>query len=402
MNPPPPHAGASADDFALAARSTPLARVIADEIAHAGGRITFARFMALALGHPEHGYYSRRDLAWGARGDFETSPEVTPVFGYLWARQIVECWERLGAPDTFTLVEPGAGSGALLASLLGWLREHAPACFAAVHPVMLDAHVHRIEQQRETLRAHGLAAAHHTLDEWLASAPSVTGVILSNELFDALPVHLVEQRDDPHTAAPVLHEWYVTNGAGGGFAFALDGVSTPEIAEHFAMIGVQPAAECRVEVSLAAPALLQRLAATLRRGYLISIDYGYDADALYAPWRRAGTLLAFRDHSPQPDPLASPGLLDLTAHVDWTSLATAGAQAGCTSAPLTTQAEALVALGIGEALAAAHAHASENALAYAQARRAVDTLLDPAGLGRIRVLVQAKDAPLEGLRCLSR
>ena len=125
----------AADDFALAEGATPLAAVIEGEIA-AAGRITFARFMELALGHPEHGYYARPGLAWGRDGDYETSPEVHPIFGYLWARQIAECWERLGSPAAFDLVEPGAGSGAFASALLDWLRARAPECYeaAARHP----------------------------------------------------------------------------------------------------------------------------------------------------------------------------------------------------------------------------------------------------------------------------
>nr|HRC62494.1 SAM-dependent methyltransferase [Dehalococcoidia bacterium] len=114
------------DDFALANRATPLTPVIAAEIAERGP-MTFARFMSLALGHPEHGYYSRPDLAWGAAGDFETSPEVHPVFGYLWARQILECWERLGRPTEFALVEPGAGSGAFAVATLASAVWSGPA-----------------------------------------------------------------------------------------------------------------------------------------------------------------------------------------------------------------------------------------------------------------------------------
>ena len=140
-----------ADDFALAARSTPLARVVLDAIdassADGGAeerRITFADFMALALGHPQHGYYSRADLAWGAAGDYETSPEVHPIFGYLWARQVEECWRHLGAPPRFDLVEVGAGSGAFSAAILTWLRARAPECFAAARPVLLDRHPHRL------------------------------------------------------------------------------------------------------------------------------------------------------------------------------------------------------------------------------------------------------------------
>jgi SAM-dependent MidA family methyltransferase len=389
-----PGPGEGRDDFALAARATPLAPLIAAEIA-ARGPMTFARFMALALGHRDHGYYSRHDLAWGAAGDFETSPEVHPVFGYLWARQILECWERLGRPTEFTLVEPGAGSGAFAAAILTWLRERAPECAAAVRPVILDGHPVRIEQQRERLRAQGFEAEHAPVDEWLARDRRVTGVLISNELFDALPVHLVERR------AGVLYEWYVTTGANGAFTFELGPASTPDLEAYFERLGLWPGEECRAEVSLAAPGLMRALAGRLQRGYVLTIDYGYETPALYASWRRMGTLMAFRGHSPQPDPLALPGLTDLTAHVDFTSLAAAGADAGFEAAPLVSQAEALMALGIGEALEAARARAAEDFAAFVSARRAAETLLDPTGLGRIRVLAMAKGAALEGLRCLA-
>jgi len=384
---------APSDDFALAGRATPLAKLIAAEVAE-HGPMPFARFMALALGHPEHGYYARPDLRWGADGDFETSPEVHPIFGYLWARQVADCWERLDRPATFDLVEVGGGSGAFMAAMLAWLHERAPECALAVRPVVLDGHPARIAQQRRTLEAHGFPARHALLDDWLAEDAGVTGVILSNELFDALPVHLVERRDGS------LHEWRVTAGPHGGLALTLAAASTPQLAATFERLGVWPGEGCRAEVSLAAPALMQRLAQRLERGYLLTIDYGYDAATLYASWRRMGTLLAFRRHSPQPDPLALPGQTDLTAHVDFTSLAAAAEAAGCQSAPTVAQAEALVALGLGEALAAVHERAASDPYAYASARRAAETLLEPHELGRIRVLAQAKHAPLDGLRCL--
>ena len=380
------------DDFALAERSTPLAAVIADEIAAAGGRITFQRFMALALGHPRHGYYSREQPGWGAEGDYETSPEVHPIFGYLWARQIAECWERLDRPDPFQLVEVGAGSGSFAAAILGWLRERDPACAAAARMLLLDGHPNRLAEQRGTLEATGLSASHALLEEWLAQPQPVSGVVISNEFFDALPVHLVERRGE------TLHEWYVASAADGGLAFELGPASTPALAAHFARLGVRPGDGCRAEVSLAAVEVMRRLAARIERGYLITIDYGREAAELYAPWRRMGTLMAFRSHSPRPDPLASPGLLDLTAHVDFTALAAAAADFG--AAPTVSQAEALVALGIGKALDAARERAGRDVARFASDRRASETLCDAAGLGRVRVLVQAKGAPLEGLRCL--
>ncbi len=380
------------DDFALAVRSTPLAAVIAEEIAAAGGRVSFQRFMALALGHPQWGYYSRERLAWGAGGDYETSPEVHSIFGYLWARQIAECWERLGRPDPFSLVEVGAGSGAFAVAILGWLRERAPACARALRPLLLDGHRNRLEDQRRALGAMGLDASHALLEEWLARSQPVAGVVISNEFFDALPVHLVERRGE------TLHEWFVAPASGDGFAFELGPAGAPALAEYFARCGVTPGDGCRAEVSLAAPELMRRIAGRIDRGYLITIDYGSEAAELYAPWRHMGTLMAFRDHSPQPDPLASPGLLDLTAHVDFTALASAAD--GFNAAPTVSQAEALVALGIGETLDAARARAGRDFARFAADRRAAETLCDAAGLGRIRVLVQAKRAPLEGLRCL--
>lgn len=381
------------DDFALAERSTSLGPLIAAEIA-ARGSMTFARFMSLALGHPEHGYYSRERFAWGAAGDFETSPEVHPIFGYLWARQLLECWDRLGRPDPFHLVEVGAGSGAFSAAMLTWLRDRAPQCAAAIRPILLDGHPHRIADQRRALAARGIEAEHAFLDDWLAGTERVTGVVISNELFDALPVHLVERREEQ------LLEWYVTLDVSGALVLELRDASTPALDAYFEALGVWPGDGSRAEVSLDAPQLMQRIAARLERGYLLTIDYGYEAATLYSSWRRMGTLMAFRDHSPQPDPLALPGLTDLTAHVDLTSLAAAARVEGFVVAPPTSQTEALVALGIGEALEAARQRAEVDFGAFASARRATETLLDPTGLGRIRVLVAAKGAPLEGLQCL--
>ena len=397
------------DDFALAARATPLGRVVLDEVDRAeGARITFARFMALALGHPEHGYYARAGLAWGREGDYETSPEVHPIFGYLWARQVEQCWERLGRPAPFAIVEPGAGSGAFAVALLTWLRARAPACFAAARPVLLDGHARRVEEQRSTLRAAGLEAEHALLDDWLARVQPITGVVISNEYFDALPVHLVTRRGTPTHGE--LVEWYVAResadtsaGDGGALALVEGPPSTPGLAAYFARLGVLPGDGARAEVSLAAVEAMRALAARVARGYIVTIDYGYPAADLYASWRREGTLMAFRRHSPQPDPLLDPGRVDLTAHVDFTALAAAAGESWAT-APLVSQAEALTVLGLPEALRAAEARASLDAARYLAERRAAETLTDPAGLGRIRVQVLARapaeSGPLDGLACL--
>ena len=439
------------DDFALAARSTPLARFVLDAIdASEDRRITFAEFMALALGHPEHGYYSRADLAWGARGDYETSPEVHPIFGYLWARQVEECWRRLDSPARFDLVEIGAGSGAFSVAMLTWLRARAPECFAAVRPLLLDGHPHRLAAQRAAIEAAGLSAEHALLDDWLARPERVTGVVISNEFFDALPVHLVTRRGDSPVA---WSEWYVARafedpptpallrkggggqignrldelgaspsasspsplagegwggggGPGGGPSDALTLVegppSTPALAEHFAHLGVLPGDGARVEVGFASIEAMRRIAAKVERGFVLTIDYGYEARDLYTSWRREGTLMAFRAHSPVPDPLSEPGHTDITYHVDLTSLAAAALASGdgWRAAPSTSQAEALTVLGLPDTLRAAEARASSDAARWIADRRAAETLTDPTGLGRIRVLALAHGVDLDGLACL--
>jgi SAM-dependent MidA family methyltransferase len=401
---PGPTGSTTADDFALAARSTPLAPIVRDEIAQAGGRITFERFMALALGHPEHGYYSRDELAWGAGGDYETSPEVHAIFGYLWASQVEQCWELLGRPVPFHLIEPGAGSGRLALDILTWLGERAPDCAAATRLTLLDGHPRRLAQQRRLLEASSVTAEYALVEDWLdddrqdggdGGDGPITGMIISNEFFDALPVHLVERRDE------TLHEWYVAEDVAprqGELVFELGPASTPALDARFARLALQPGDGCRAEVCLGAAAAMAAMAARLDRGYVITIDYGKEAAELYASWRRMGTLMAFRNHSPQPNPLASPGLLDLTAHVDFTSLAAAAE--GFESAATVSQAEALTALGIGEALTASRQRAGDDLARFAADRHAAETLLDPAALGRIRVLIQARNAPLDGLHCL--
>jgi SAM-dependent MidA family methyltransferase len=277
--------------------------------------------------------------------------------------------------------------------MLTWLRERSPECFAAVRPTLLDGHPHRLAAQRRALEERNLQASHRLVEDWLDDDAPVTGVVISNEFFDALPVHLVERRGEE------LREWYVA-AEGGGFALTLGELSTPEIGAYFERLGLEPGEQCRAEVNLAAAEVMGRIASKVSRGYVVSIDYGHEARDLYASWRRMGTLMAFRNHSPQPDPLASPGQLDLTAHIDFTTLTARLAGAGFESAPTVSQAEALTVLGLPEAMRAAEQRAHEDVARFAEERSAAATLTDLEGLGRIRVLAAAKGAPLEGLRCL--
>ncbi|HVP05493.1 MAG TPA: SAM-dependent methyltransferase, partial [Dehalococcoidia bacterium] len=169
-------------------------------------------------------------------------------------------------------------------------------------------------------------------------------------------------------------------------------------AAYFDALGVRPGEGCRAEVNLDALAWVQEAARSLEHGFLLTIDYGYEADELYAPWRTGGTLLCFYRHNPGTDPYSRIGRQDMTSHIDLTSVRRTGEEAGLTTLGLVSQSQFLANLGIGEAMQPPEGGALEE---YFARRRAVTELLDPAGLGRIRVLVQAKGAGaahLAGLR----
>lgn len=349
--------------------------------------------MEIALNHPELGYYSRPTLTWGRNGDYETSPEIHQIFGYLWARQIEECWNYLEQPSQFDLIEVGAGSGAFASAILTWLRNRAPECFEATRTTLLDGSPIRLETQNRALQTNGFKTEHRLLKDWLAGSELINGVIISNEFFDALPVHLVERRGNR------LHEWFVEM-TGSSFKFVLGDTSTPNLEKYFHQLGLQPGESSRAEVCLTAPEILRRISNRIGRGYLLTMDYGYEAKDLYASWRKMGTLMAFQNHSPQPDPLSMPGHLDLTAHVDFTTLTWTAKDTGLEAAPTVSQAEALTVLGLPEALEASEKRAHENVARFVEERRAAAQLTDLTGLGRIRVLALAKGAPLEHLLCL--
>jgi SAM-dependent MidA family methyltransferase len=301
-------------------------------------------------------------------------------------RQFREMWDSLDRPSPFDLVEVGAGNGALARDILSWARRTAPVMFEAARYTIVEISEPLVARQRSRLDAEGLTEA----VSWSPDLPSaVTGVIFSNELLDAMPIHRVAVESGR------LREVYVTHD-GTDFGEKLRDPS-PEIVAYFEHLGLLPGEGCRAEVNLEAPAWVRAAAKSLDRGYLQTIDYGYEAEELYAPWRTDGTLLCFYRHNPSTDPYARIGRQDMTTHVDFTTLRRAGEEPGLRTLGLVTQSEFLAKLGIGEAMRPPESGEMEE---YFARRRAVTELLDPGGLGRIRVLIQAKgvgDLRLTGL-----
>jgi SAM-dependent MidA family methyltransferase len=373
----------SEDEFPSASENEELKAAIRERIA-AEGRIPFRQFMAMALYHSQHGYYSSPGQRMGRHGDYLTSPEVHPVFGSLVAKQLWQMWQAMGEPQPFTVVEMGAGSGLLARDILAWARRRAPEFFQALEYHLIELNEWRVEDQRRLLRQ-----VDASLDKtsWLPSLEaipdeSVSGCFLSNELIDSFPVHRVAARDGR------LYEYYV-EWQEERFAENLAPPSTPLLEQYFHRLGLLPGEGCSAEVNLEALEWIKAVAGALRHGFVLTFDYGYPAEELYAPWRRDGTLLCFYRHNPSTDPYARLGRQDMTSHVDFTSVVQAGREAGLEPLGLTSQSRFLTALGIAAGLER-QAEGEPSLEEHYARRRAVTELIDPAGLGRIKVLIQGK------------
>ncbi len=337
---------------------TPLSALIQAEIA-ANGPLPFARFMALALYHPEHGYYASGRARIGRKGDFFTNVSVGPLFGKLLAREFAAEWQRLGEPAEFTIVEQGAHHGDFAADALQGLRECAPACFAAARYIIIEPSAALAEQQRKRLA--GLPA------EWLESIEDLrpfTGLHFSNELLDAFPLHLVHWSGTDWTERSVIVQ-------SGEFAFTDTPLTTSEVREACEKIPLPLPPGYITEVNPAAAKWVRDVSAKLVRGSILLIDYGYPREDYYGIHRPEGTLSAYTNHQREPNPLARPGEIDLTAHVEFTSVIEAADALGLREAEFTDQHHFMVRHGMQ--------HFADGA--NAGERRAFMTLMHPQFMG---------------------
>jgi SAM-dependent MidA family methyltransferase len=351
------------------------------------GRVTFARFMDLALAHPRYGYYLSEEARAGFAGDFLTGPETHRIFGNTLARQIAECWDRLGQPAAFTVREEGAGSGTLARDILDGLREERPDVLNALRYELSDVNSVRVADGIQRLQAAGYAVSVATSTD----AP-ITGVLLANELLDAFPVHRLIVRDGD------IRELYVT-WRDGWFADEEGPLADHRLALPLAQLELSDGQ--RLEVSPAAWHWSATIGDRLERGYAILIDYGYPATQLYSPTDRyEGTLRTYSRHLVGDDPYRRVGKQDLTAHVDFTAVSRAAEEGGCSVLGLTSQAYFFAGLGIEELLLRLQITSSDLP-DYLNARQTIMHLLDPRSLGRFHVLVLGNgvdaEPPLRGL-----
>lgn len=368
--------------------SQPLSAAIAAEIKRSPQqRITFARYMSLALYHPQYGYYSSGKVQIGAGGDFYTASSLGRDFGELLAVQFAQMWHNLGCPAPFYLVEMGAGNGELARDILSYLLEDSSSSLTdALKYIIIERSPALIATQRQLL---GSLSVDISWQEWSDLAPdSITGCFFANELVDAFPVHLVQKAGDR------LQEVYL-GVRDNRLIEIIDSVSSAEISRYFELVDIDLCAQqypdgYRTEVNLEALSWLKTVAAKLKRGYLLTIDYGYIADKYYLPARDRGTLQCYNRHRRHDNPYLSPGNLDITAHVDFTALQRQGQLCQLEPIGFTQQGLFLMSLGLGDRLNELSS-GQFNVLEIFKRRDALHQLLDPLGLGGFKVLIQGKN-----------
>jgi SAM-dependent MidA family methyltransferase len=360
-----------------------LAERLRERIRRAGA-ISFRDWMQAALYDEREGYYCRPDLPrWGRAGDYRTSPERSPLFAATFARYFARLYEELGAPQVFWIIEAGAGAGHFAEGVLETLRRWYPHVFDATRYVFDEAS--EDARRRASLRLAPFAEQLEFRRLYEIETASVEGIIFANELLDAFPVHRVRMHDGK------LVELNVGLNETEAFCWVEAEPCTSRLQEYFARPGFDLFEGQTAEVNFEAADWIASAASALKRGYLITVDYGVEAMELYqAPHRTEGTLRAFHRHQFADDPLARPGEQDLTTSVDWTHIRRAGEDAGLRTVSFERQDQFLLRAGILEQLErrVAELHSEAEALVLRSSAR---TLILPGGMSEsFQVLVQHK------------
>jgi len=388
------------------------------------GPITFAEYMLMALYEPERGYYMTGAAKMGWVADYFTSTDVSNLFANCMGRQLFAMWEKLKRPGHFMVLEQGAGRGHLAEGVRSWAQKEAPEFYEV------------LDYRTEDIRRGADATASDEFEQSKAvrysmqveaniplrnpdqgdprvptphnAAPAPTRgkgsserkmplVVLSNELVDAFPVHIVEKRGER------LYEVFVDVQQDGRFCEVLGEPSRPEVAGYLDTYKIPWRTfedGWRAEINLDALRWIQRTASLIRKGFVLTIDYGDKAKALYTAWRKRGTLLCYHKHKANERPLLHPGKQDITAHVNFSALIDEGRRLGMHLHRFTTQRLWLQGLGIQEELEqryltefseAEFARATDKGqialLKWRDVRQRASVLTDPDGMGDFKVLI---------------
>ncbi|PLX87992.1 MAG: hypothetical protein C0618_05490 [Desulfuromonas sp.] len=366
-----------------------LVTFLQERIADQDG-IDFADFMGQCLYHPEHGYYTTPRTRIGKEGDFFTSSSVHALFGRLVARQVEQMWQLLDRCP-FVIAEQGAGEGHLAADILDAIAAEFPDFYQQVRYRIVEISPDHRQRQAKNLSTHVDSGR----IEWcsLGQLDGMVGCFVTNELVDAFPVHLIEKKQGELTEIFVLND-------SEGFTEQSRPLTNLQVRDYFELIEQTPAEGNRCEVNLPALDWMQQIAALISKGFVMTIDYGYPAEELLAPYRRSGTLLCYHRHQSNEDPFERVGCQDITAHIDFTALQKVGEKHGLTPLYFGEQYRFLMGLGFFEALVELQAHETDPQKAQALRMTLKNLILPEGGMGEsFKVLVQGKGVGCPELAC---
>ncbi len=368
-----------------------LKEIIASRIRETGS-ITFAQYMAACLYEPGLGYYTSPGRKVGKEGDFFTSITVHSAFGRVIAREIAAMWRSMGEPSGFTVVEVGAGHGRLACDIMDFLAERAPECHSATRLVLVEKEPSLAEAQA------ALLAAHAPKLSWLSPEQfenfRFSGVIYSNELIDAMPVHRVLMTPEG------LREIFVILD-GDTFSEKLDLPSSPLIGQYFEHYGAPLHPGQEAEVSLAALEWLAKAAGALERGFILTVDYGFPKQELYTPRRNRGTMLCYYRHKVEDNPYERIGEQDITTHINFSALMERGEELGLHTAWFGEQYRFLLSAGMIEEFEAIEASELTEKEKLGQRITLKRLIMPEGGMGdTFRVLVQYRGVDNPVLGCM--
>ncbi len=355
-----------------------LVSIIKDRI-NKEGEISFRDFMDMALYYPELGYYTSPEEKIGGYGDFYTASELDRAFGELLGKQFAEIYTKIGEEE-FQIVEIGAGKGYLTFDILEFLQENYPEVFKNTTYTIIEKSPYHIKTQKEILSVFENV-------EWVQDIidfddESITGVVFSNELFDSFPVHLIRKKigkiyevfikvDEENNVQEILKE------------------ASEDILKYIAELNINIPEGMQTEINLDAADYIQKIGKKLKKGFVITVDYGYPSAELYKPYRMRGTLLCYYRHRYSENFYENVGMQDITSHVNFSALKYYGMIAGLDFTGFTDQAHFLTNLGLMEIFEKLQ---EKNDYESFERLNRLKTLVLPKGMGeKFKVLVQHKN-----------
>ncbi|GBE00178.1 hypothetical protein BMS3Abin07_02225 [bacterium BMS3Abin07] len=353
------------------------------------GPVTFKRFMDMALYYPGLGYYTSADTGIGRKGDFYTSPHLHPTFGMVLARQVEECWDCMGRPGDFMVIEQGAGKGYLALDILDYLRDRD--IYTTLQYTIVEINPDASADQKKML------GGHVEKIRWIKEIKDIemfTGCLVSNELLDSFPVHLIQMDD-------CIREVYVDLD-GDDFVEVTGEPATPDIERYVEEFSVAHQKGYRTEINLKIKEWLEGISSRISDGFIITIDYGYNAETYYSEERDRGTLMCYFRHQVNEDPYRNIGKQDITAHVNFSSVKKWGEESGLETLGYAGQGIYMVSMGLDEIISEKYLNNDNYQFEMAK----IKGLIVPGGLGEShKVMIQYKgdsDVRLRGFNIRNR